>query len=174
VGAANVNWLSGHDELCVAHSRLATRLGACVSHSPWIHSSTYAHASPLLVLEYVAPREHGAHVWSAMAVPADAMPEPAAHVVQAAHAPLPAASLNWPLGQSAHTRSDDAVAAVTSWSPAAHAAPTGAQAAPPFTSENVEPAVHGAQVRSSVAVPAVDMPSPTPHVLHRAHSLLPA
>ena len=172
-GAAKVNWPSGHDELCVAHSRLETRLGACVSHSPWTHSSTFAHASPLFALEYVAPEEHGAHVKSAMAVPGEVTPEPAAHVVQAAHAPLPATCLNCPLRQSSHTRSDEAVAAVTSSSPSAHAALTGVQAAPPFTSENVEPAVHGEQVRSAVAVPAVAMPSPMPHVLHGAHSLLP-
>ena len=107
---------------------------------------------------------------SAMAVPADVMPEPAAHVVQAAHAPLPATCLNCPLRQSSHTRSDEAVAAVTSSSPSAHAALTGVQAAPPFTSENVEPAVHGEQVRSAVAVPSVAMPSPALQTEYSLHS----
>ena len=135
VGAAKVYWPDGHVAECVAQVRSLLTLGTCVSHSFAVHSSTGVQASPLLAPEKSAASVQAAHSRSAIAVPAEVMPEPTAQVAQTLHALLPASVLNWPLAQSPHVRSAEAVAAVTSSSPAAHTALTGSQAAPLLTLE---------------------------------------
>jgi hypothetical protein len=82
--------------------------------------------------------------------------------------------LNVPSAHAAHFRSLLAVAATVVWKPGAHAALTGGQGAPLFTSENVEPALQAAHLRSVVVEPAVDSPWPTGHVAHAMHAWLPA
>ena len=135
VGAAKVYWPVGHVAECVEQARALLTLDVCVSHSPAVHSSTGVQASPLLAPEKGESSVQAAHSRSAIAVPAEVMPEPTAQVAQTLHALLPAPALNWPLAHSSQTRSADAVAAVLSASPATHGAETAPHVAPLLLAE---------------------------------------
>ena len=94
VGAAKVYWPDGHVAECVAQVRSLFTVGTCVSHSFAVHSSTGVQALPLLAPEKSAASVQAAHSRSAIAVPAEVMPEPTAQVAQTLHALLPASALN--------------------------------------------------------------------------------
>lgn len=173
VGATNVYWLLGHDVLCVLQSRSAIIVGARCSYSFAWQRSTAVQASPLLAPEKNLLSSHASQRRLVVLLPAWDMPEPAGHVRQAEHAVLPAAALKLPLVHSEHVRSAAAVAAVFSSCPAAQGVLTAAHASPLSVVENVDPVAQGAQWRFAKAEPAVDMPSPIPHVRHAAQALLP-
>jgi hypothetical protein len=63
---------------------------------------------------------------------------------------------------------------VLRYSPIAHTALMGVQAAPSLVSEKVAPAVQAAHTRSAVADPGVVSPSPTGHLRQLVHASLPA
>jgi hypothetical protein len=94
-------------------------------------------------------------------------------VLQLAQSLLPVVALNWPLTHAAHTRSDEAEGATLRYSPIAHAALTGAHAAPSLVVEKVVPALQAAHTRSAVAEPGAVWPSPGGHLRQLVHASLP-
>jgi hypothetical protein len=72
--------------------------------------------------------------------------------------------------QASHSRSLLTVAPLVVNVPGPHGALTAVHASPLFAGENVEPATHPAHLRLALAEPATDMPWPTAHVAHAAHS----
>ena len=105
----------------MAHVASLATVAATFMYSPAPHwLRTGLHASPLSVLENVEPWTHGAHARSVVADPTVACPSPVEHRRHATHASLPAAALKVPLAHGVHTRSDEALAAAVSYSPAWH------------------------------------------------------
>ena len=109
---------------------------------------TAAHAAALSISEKVMPELHSLHCLSDVIEPAVCMPEPAGHVSQAVHDDCPAELVNVPEAHAAHTRLDDAVAALLMYCPAGHGLRTAAHAAPLSSPENVDPTAQAAHWRS--------------------------
>jgi hypothetical protein len=78
-------------------------------------------------------------------------------------------ALKVPAGQSAHVRSLEVVAAVSSVLPSGHVVSV-EHTLPSFTSLKLVPATHAAHWRSTVVLPSTDFPSPTGHVVRSAHA----
>jgi hypothetical protein len=132
-------------------------------------------ASPLTTAEYDVPASQAAHWRLAVAEPSTDLPWPAGHVAQAVQVsvirvPALMLDLKVPDAQASHSRSLLTVAPLVVKVPGPHGALTTVHASPLFAGENVEPATHPAHWRSAMAEPAADMPWPTAHVAHAAHS----
>ena len=168
---AALNWPLAH----AVHTRSDEVVGTTLRYSPIAHVAlTDVHAAPSLVSEKVVPALQAEHTRSRLAVGSVVSPWPTEQMLQSTHPALPVVALNWPLAHAAHTRSDETVGMVLRYSPIAHAALTGVQAAPSLVSEKVVPAAQAAHTRSEVAEPAAVWPSPTGHVLQATHASLPA
>jgi hypothetical protein len=158
------------------HTRSLLTVAAVLVNVPAAHLAlTTEHAASLLDAENDVPASQAAHWRLAVAEPSTDLPWPAGHVAQAVQVsvirvPALMLDLKVPDAQASHSRSLLTVAPLVVKVPGPHGALTTVHASPLFAGENVEPATHPAHWRSAMAEPAADMPWPTAHVAHAAHS----
>ena len=159
----------------LAHLRSLLAVAMAVVYVPGAHGAlTALHTAPLMAAENVSPTVHGAHWRSESEDPAVVMPNPIGHVDQTPHDMRSALAVNVPGLQSSHVLSLDAVAAFFKKVPGLQGALILSHAVSLCEAENVDPTSHGAQRRSAMSEPALDMPSPGGHVDQAVHKARPA
>ena len=157
------------------HTRSVDEVAGCKVRSPTGHGCcTGMHAALPETGEKKEPAAQGSHMRSALRVPSCTMPKPTPHTFHAMHCGIDADDENMPWAHGAHNMSAVAVAAERIYSPAGHGLRTGVHLSPSLCAENVLPTWHGAQTRSTLAVPSAILPCPTAQFVHGWHASLPA
>ena len=103
----------------MAQVRSDDTVGATFWYAPAGHGElTAVHGLPSSTLENVSVPSHAPHTRLVVSVPAVTCPWPSGQVRHATQASLPAVALNMPDAHEAHWRSEDALGAMVSYSPA--------------------------------------------------------